>query len=114
MTPDAAAFARDWIESFNGRDLDQILAHYADDVRLTSAIAKRVTGSAEVKGKAALGAYFATALARRPDLKFDLRRVYVGVDSIVIEYDALDGKVASEFMQFNPDGLVQRVAAHYA
>lgn len=114
MTPNAETFARDWVDSFNAHDLNRILAHYADDVRLTSAVAARVTGAAGVVGKQAMRAYFSEGLARYPELKFGLRRAYAGVDSIVIEYDAIEGRAASEFMQFNRDGLVERVAAHYA
>jgi len=35
-TDEARELARDWIEAWNCRDLERILAHYADDIVFSS------------------------------------------------------------------------------
>ena len=34
--PDALAFAREWVDAWNSRDLDRIMAHYTEDFEMTS------------------------------------------------------------------------------
>ncbi|HXI99814.1 MAG TPA: nuclear transport factor 2 family protein [Micropepsaceae bacterium] len=116
MGPDSNAFAQEWVEAWNSHDLTRILAHYDDDVVLTSPRAKAIIGAADgaVRGKPALRDYFATALAKMPDLTFALKRVYSGVNSVVVEYHTRDGRHGAEFMDFGPSGHVARVVAHYA
>ena len=116
MEADHHAFAHEWIEAWNAHDLDRIVAHYADDVALTSPIVRDRLGIADgtVRGKAALRAYFGAGLKAMPDLRFVHRRTYPGVASLTLEYVAADGRIGAEYMEFGADGLVRRVVAHYA
>jgi ketosteroid isomerase-like protein len=113
---DWKVFAREWVEAWNSHDLTRILAHYEDDVILFSPRAKVILGSLDgtVRGKAALRDYFATALARIPELNFTLENVFSGVNSIVVEYHTNDLRHGAEFMEFGKSGHVARVVAHYA
>jgi hypothetical protein len=63
---DADAFAQEWLAAFNAHDLDRILSHYAEDVRLISPIYLEFSGrvSDELTGLPALKHYFSTALER--------------------------------------------------
>ena len=36
---EATHFAKRWIKSWNARDLEAIMAHYTDDIELTSPVA---------------------------------------------------------------------------
>jgi len=67
---DARAFARDWAAAWNARDLDAVLALFADDVLFTSPLAKRLDPNSHgiVRGKAALRDYWTAGLAKAPDL----------------------------------------------
>jgi hypothetical protein len=56
-------FARDWVTAWNRSDLEAI--HYADDAVFVSPLAATLTGDPEVRGKAALAAYWTTALRSR-------------------------------------------------
>ncbi len=117
ITPElAAAFASQWIEAWNARDLDRILKHFARDVEFSSPFVSRILGRNEntVRGIAVLRVYFSCALNAYPDLKFVARRVYFGAQSLVIEYQSIEGRLAAEMMEFNETGLVVRVRAHYA
>jgi hypothetical protein len=110
MTYDEAlAWAQQWIEEWNRRDVEAVLAHFADDVEFCSPLVVSVTGEASgvVRGRDALRDYWTKALAERPDLHFDLDDVNVGVDAIVIHYRNR-GRRASEVAVFGADGRVAR------
>jgi ketosteroid isomerase-like protein len=111
----AEGFAADWIDAWNRHDLDAILAHYADDFEMRSPYIVQIAGepSGVLRGKAAVGAYWAAALARMPDLRFTLIDTFGGVDSLIIHYQGARGP-AAEVFEFGPDGRVIRAAAHYA
>jgi hypothetical protein len=111
----ANAFARDWVRAWNSHDLDEIMSHYADGVTLVSPTAAALLGdpSGEVRGKAALRAYFAKGLAAYPDLRFELFDVMWGVRSIVLCYVNQKSTKTAEVMELDDDGLVARVLANY-
>ena len=111
---DPAAFAAEWVAAWNARDLPRILSHYADEVVFLSPTAQAVVGNGRVEGKAALQTYWEQALARVPDLHFELIDVYVGFESLTIHYARADGRRACESFEFAPDGRVRRSMATYA
>lgn len=107
-------FAKDWVRSWNAHDLDAILAHYADGVVLTSPVAARLLNdpSGNVRGKAALRAYFSKGLEAFPNLKFELVDVMWGLASVVLYYTNQRGTKTGEFMEIE-NGKVVRVVANY-
>ena len=111
---DLDAFAEEWVDAFNARDLDRILSHYTDDVRLYSPRVKMVTGdpSGCVRGKAALREYFAAGLAGSPGRRFVLDRIFPGVGSAVFRFRTNEGSEGAELLVFSEDGLVG-VRAHW-
>ena len=110
----ARAFAEDWVAAWNSHDLDRILAHYAEDVEFRSRKASRLVGDGTVRGKAALREYWSKALAGQPDLRFALRRVYLGHEILTLSYRNHRGVEAVETFQFGSDGRVIRSAACHA
>jgi ketosteroid isomerase-like protein len=99
------AHARAWIAAWNARDLQAVLDAYADDACFRSPVARAVTGSSFLQGKAAMKAYWRTGLARLPNLRFTLTSVICDVEAqmMVVHYDAaLDGppKRACEIFRF--------------
>lgn len=108
------AFAREWVQAWNRRDLESLLSCYADDVEFRSPLAAKLLGdsSGTVHGKANLREYFAKALAAFPgDLGIELLGVYQGVDSVVVHFQAR-GRRGAEVMEMNRDGVVGRALAH--
>ena len=69
--------------------------------------------SGRLAGKAAVGAYWAAALARIPNLRFELLAVLHGVDSVVLHYRGAGRQLAAEVFFFNSEGLVCRACANY-
>jgi ketosteroid isomerase-like protein len=111
----AERFARHWVDAWNRHDLEAVLSHYADDFEMLSPYIARIAGepAGRLKGKAAVRAYWATALEQLPHLHFELIDTLVGVDSITLYYRGVRG-MAAEVFQFDAAGLVVRAAAHYA
>jgi len=112
MTSDA--FAREWAQAWNRRDLEALLACYAEDVEFRSPLAAKLLGepSGRVRGKTNLRGYFAKALAAFPgDLGLELLGVYQGVDSVVVHFQ-VRGRRGAEMMEMNDEGVVRRALAH--
>lgn len=109
MTPHQ--YATEWVAAWNARDLDTILTHYADDVVLRSPTAAAVVpdSGGVIVGIAALRAYWTTALARVPDLHFELDGVFASVDGVTILYRNERGQQVTETLRFGRDGRVDEV-----
>lgn len=91
-------FAHDWIDSWNSHELDPILSHYSDQFEMSSPVIIQVAGepSGTLKGKEAVGAYWAKALSLIPDLRFELLSTLIGVNSIVLYYKGAGGRLDAE------------------
>ena len=111
----AHQLASQWIQAWNSHHLDDILAHYAEDVVLVSPIAAKLLdhSSGTVNGKAALREYFKKGLAVYPNLKFELIDVMWGVQSVVFYYINQNGTKAGELVEVDPTGKIVRVIANY-
>lgn len=110
----AEHFAIDWIDSWNKHDLGRVLLHYTDDFEMSSPVIIKVTGepSGKLKGKEAIGAYWAKALQLNPTLHFELVATLVGVRSITLYYKGPRG-ASAEVFHFNEEGKVNKAYAHY-
>lgn len=110
----AEAFAREWVEAWNARDLDRILAPYDESFTMTSPLIEQRMGIAggQLRGKAAVRAYWERGLAAAPDLQFELVGLFAGVRSLGIVYaSATIGKTVVEYLEFDEMGRVVRSEA---
>jgi hypothetical protein len=114
-TEKANEFARQWIAAWNARDPERIIAHYSDDVVFSSPFVERIGAGASgtVHGRAPLLKYFSVALDKFPSLNFQLRAVLIGIDTVTILYDSVNGLLAAETMALNQTGQIMRVWAQY-
>jgi ketosteroid isomerase-like protein len=82
------ALARRWLACFNARDLEGLLALYAEDAVHTSPKLRdrRPETRGEVRGKAALREWWADAMQRLPQLHYDERHLTTGPGRVVMEY----------------------------
>jgi len=108
--------ANHWVAAWNAHDLDAIIAHYEDEIELTSPAAAQLLGTADgkVAGKANVRAYFQLGLEAYPDLYFHLEDVLWGVSSAVLYYKNQKGTRTAEFMELSASGKVARVVANYS
>ena len=112
---DAKKFAKDWIESWNSHNLDDILSHYSDEIEITTPMIKLAGGieSGSLKGKETVRAYWKKALEKIPDLKFELYEVTSGINSVALFYKSVMNKKAIEVMFFDEQGKVNKMFAYY-
>ena len=112
----AHEFAKDWIDSWNSRDLERILSHYADDFDMSSPFICQFVNepSGRLVGKEKIRNYWQVALSKIPDLHFQLIDVHVGATRIAIRYSNQAGRQATEVFFLGGDGFVYRAAAHYS
>lgn len=114
-TDDARTIAHRWIDAWNRRDLDAVLAHFRDDFEFSSPFIRQFTGAASgaLVGKDAVRAYWSTALKRVPDLHFELVDVLVGIDCFTILYRGHRG-LSAEMFEYDANGRAVRGRALYA
>ncbi|MHC1943185.1 nuclear transport factor 2 family protein [Bradyrhizobium sp. UFLA06-06] len=109
------ALGRDWIAAWNARDLERVLAMYAEDAEMTSdripALGFGPTGT--VRGKASLRAYWSAALAKLPELHFELIDLYVSPDSVVVFYQNERGKKICEYLRLDAEGKIRQGSANH-
>jgi hypothetical protein len=106
--PWAETFAREWATSWNDRDLDSILGHYAEGVVFRSPRIAAVLGEGRtsVTGLGALRDYWLRALGLATTLHFELDRVLVGGDAITILYRNHRNQDVAETLVFDRDRKV--------
>lgn len=111
----AENFAQEWIEAWNGHDLERILSHYTDDFEMRSPLIIQRMGepSGVLRDKPNIRPYWEIGLAQQPPLHFQLLAVLVGVNSLVLHYRTASGRLAAEVLTFNQEGKVIKGAAHY-
>ncbi|MGE5240778.1 MAG: nuclear transport factor 2 family protein [Bacteroidota bacterium] len=111
----AEQFAREWIDAWNSHDLDRVLSHYDDQFEMSSPVIIQIARepSGTLKGKDAVGAYWAKALQLIPDFRFELVTTLIGVDSITLYYRGHRG-MSAEVFHFGRDRKVVTAYAHYA
>ena len=115
---DPRAFAEAWAAAWNRKDIEAVLAHFAEDVRFSSPKAEVIAGLPEIAGKAALRAYWQRAISLIGVIHFAIERVVVDrqASSLLIVYRGqLDDRrvLAGELLTFTDDGLVCRGDALY-
>lgn len=85
---DTRPIAERWLACFEARDLDGLLALYADDATHTSPkIRERhpETGG-KLLGKAAMRAWWADSFVRLPTMRYLPTQITAGPDSVLLEY----------------------------
>ena len=106
---EALAWAREWIDQWNRRDMEAVLAHFADDVVFTSPRAPAIAGKPRLSGKHELAAYWNRGMAAIESIRFELDYVIADGNRFAIVYvsDIYGKRMRSvEFLMFNGARLV--------
>ncbi len=109
-------YARSWIEAWNSHDVDKLGDHYAEDVVFRSPFITKITGedNCTIHGRESLKSYLRRGMEAYPHVRFQLHRVGVGIDSIVLNYISVDGALANEVHVMGDDGKAIDVRCHYS
>ena len=114
---DLTALGRDWIAAWNSRDLERVLALYADECEMTSDKIQALgfDSRGTLRGKAKLREYWGKALQLVPNLQFDLIDLFVSPDSVVVSYANERGAKICEYLRIDAERrIVQGSANHLA
>jgi hypothetical protein len=117
----ADRLVRHWEDGWNGRDVEMIMAPFAEGVVFNSPFVSRLTGDPSkttIDGYDALYAYVAGALERAGAVRYTADAVYRSTDTIVLTYtchmpDGTD-KPGADTMRVDADGKVVEWRSHYS
>ncbi|MBR0831243.1 nuclear transport factor 2 family protein [Bradyrhizobium manausense] len=109
------ALGRTWINTWNSRDLERVLALYDDIAEMTSdrVQALGLAESGTLRGKESLRIYWGKALALLPNLHFELIDLFVSPDSVVVFYQNERGKKICEYLRVNTDAKIVQGSANH-
>lgn len=109
-------FAVDWIRAWNNHNLDNILSHYADELEFYSPLIPLLNfnESGIITNKTDLKKYFEAGLNKYPDLHFWLHHCFAGINTLVLYYTSVNGRLAAEVFELNEAGKAIKVYCHYA
>jgi ketosteroid isomerase-like protein len=110
-----AAFGREWVAAWNSRDLEHVLALYAEDSEMTSdkIPALGFDAGGTLRGKENLRAYWGKALALLPNLHFTLIDTYVSPDSVVVFYQNERAAKICEYLRLDAAGKIRQGSANH-
>lgn len=108
-------FARRYYAAWSSRNLDAIMALYAEDVEFSSPYIAALGFSPDgvIHGKAILRLYVEKALERAPQLTFTAEGLFVGARGHTLVYRNHRGERAAEVHEIDGAGLVVRADATY-
>jgi ketosteroid isomerase-like protein len=106
---DAQRFARTWLAAWNAHDIESLLAHLSEDVTFTSPVAARIVEGSDgvIRGKDALRDYWNRGIEHYPNLHFEVVGVYLGVDTIVINYRNQNDALVNEILRLEGTNVVE-------
>ena len=114
-----ARFVQEWLEGWNGHDLDRIMRHYAEDATFQSpSVLSMMPGTdGLLRGRAAIRELYGLALSRFPQLRFELDEVIERPYGVILIYHkrgvfAEEPGLTVELFELR-DGLVQRNVVYW-
>jgi ketosteroid isomerase-like protein len=110
-----AAFGREWVAAWNSRDLERVLALYAENSEMTSdkIPALGFDAGGTPRGKENLRAYWGKALALLPNLHFTLIDTFVSPDSVVVLYQNERAAKICEYLRLDAAGKIRQGSANH-
>jgi ketosteroid isomerase-like protein len=110
----ARALAEEWCDAWNRKDLDAVMAHYAENVAFSSPTVVKRWGIADgwLRGSTRLRENFAIGIAVE-GLRFDLVDVVIGVASMCVMYRRETGQLVNDTIELDQHGKAIRVVACY-
>lgn len=110
----ARRVGEEWCDAWNRKDLDAVMAHYAENVAFSSPTVGKRWGIADgwLHGRARLRENFAIGIAAE-GLRFDWVDVVIGVTSMCVIYRRESGQLVNDTVELDEQGKAIRVVACY-
>lgn len=114
--PELRTLAEHWIQMWNARDLDGIMAHYAPDVEFeaNTVIRRWQKPDGKLHGRGELRHHFQTGLELAPNLHFELEDLFTTPSGYAVLYRRDNGNRVLDAVELDGDALAVRVKAYYA
>jgi ketosteroid isomerase-like protein len=105
----------EWIAAWNARDLERVLALYAENAEMTSEHihAMGFDPSGTLRGKERIRIFWAKALEHVPNLRFDLIDLLISPDSVAVFYQNERGRKVCEYLRLDAQGKITQGSANY-
>jgi hypothetical protein len=112
---DLRAHADAWLAAWQARDLDAIMACYADDVDFAASTVAHRWGRPDgrLRGKAELRRHFELGLELAPDLTFTEEALLTSPGGYALLYRRENGNRVLDVVELDQDGHAARVRAFY-
>ena len=115
-----ARFVQDWLEGWNTRDVERIMAHYdeAATFQSPSVLALLPASNGVVSGRDAIRELYTLSLERFPSLRFELEDVIERPSAVILIYRKLHvfadhPGLTVEIFKMTVDGLVKRNVVYW-
>ena len=102
-----------WVEAWNARDLDEIVACYSENVEFVLPALVGDSDERKIAGREALREHFRHGLELAPNLTVSEESLLVGPSGFAILYRREDGHRAIETVELDDDSLASRVKVFY-
>ena len=105
----------DWIDAWNARDLDRIMAHYADSVvfEANTVVRRWDRPDGRLHGIGELREHFRRGLELAPAIRFELEEVFSAPSGYAALYRRDNGNRVLDVVELNDEGKAQQVKAYY-
>lgn len=112
---DVRALVSDWIDSWNRRDLDGIMTHYADGVvfEANTVITRWARPDGRLHGVGELREHFRRGLELAPTLQFNLESVFTSPSGYAVLYGRDNGNRVLDVVELNEEFKAINVKAFY-
>ena len=112
---DVRAHANQWLAGWNARDLDAVMACYADDVDFAAptVVARWGRADGRLLGKAELRRHFERGMLLAPNLTFTEEAFLTCPGGYSLLYRRENGNRALDVVELDEDGRAGRVRAFY-
>ncbi|MBF6078735.1 YybH family protein [Nocardia beijingensis] len=112
---EARAHADAWLAAWNARDLDAIMACYADDVDFVASTVTRRWGKPDgrLRGKSELRRHFESGLRLAPDLSFTEEALLTNPGGYALLYRRENGNRVLDVVELDQHGHAAYVHAFY-
>src|ERR1700722_3484557 len=110
----APRLAAEGLAASNAPDPEAHLRRFMHDGVFTSPLAQRVVAGSDgvIRGIDELRAYWSEGLRRNPELHFEIEGLYVGVNTLVIQYRNHSGGLVNEVLTFDGSLVVEGHATY--
>jgi hypothetical protein len=104
-----------WLEAWNGRDLERIIACYSEDVDFVAPTVVRRWGRPDgaLRGREELRRHFAKGLELAPEIHFSEEALLLAPGGYALLYVRDNGSRVLDVVELDSEGLARRVRAYY-